>query len=430
MNRPSMRITTLLLGFAAKSKPLLVKILPISILRRTKKALIENEMKKNANNVMLPFSRNRYADGVNLIGYIRADLGLGQSCRLVAKALDLSDVSFSIFNYEQISAIQYGDHSWDSKISNELPYNMNIIHIQPYELPLARISLGSDLFDYRYNIAFWLWELEEFPAEWNNAFNLIDEIWTPSEHAANSIRKATNKPVCVIPYPIVDVPTDDSYNRTYFGLPQDKCLFLCMYDCNSTIDRKNPISVIRAFVEAFPASEDNDAWLVIKVNNPQREDLRIIEEELGSRSNYTIIAKTVTKIEVNSLIKICDVYVSLHRAEGFGLVPAEAMFLGTTLICTNWSSTTEFMDSNTACLVDYKLIPIAKDTGAYKVGQRWADPDVHQTAKYMRTMCLDGERRRQLAERAKEYIRKQLSAERVSRLIQKRISDIYNEDSK
>jgi hypothetical protein len=106
------------------------------------------------------------------------------------------------------------------------------------------------------------------------------------------------------------------------------------------------------------------------------------------------------------------------------------MFLGTTLICTNWSSTTEFMDSNTACLVDYKLIPITKDTGAYKVGQRWADPDVHQTAKYIRTMCFEEEQRRQLAVRAKEHIRKHLSGERVSRLIQQRVSEIYNEASK
>ena len=37
----------------------------------------------------------------------------------------------------------------------------------------------------------------------------------------------------------------------------------------------------------------------------------------------------------------------------FGLVLAEAMYLGKPVIATNWSANTEFMDKETACMIDY-----------------------------------------------------------------------------
>ena len=47
--------------------------------------------------------------------------------------------------------------------------------------------------------------------------------------------------------------------------------------------------------------------------------------------------------QLNSLIRLCDVFLSLHRSEGFGLVMAEAMNLGTAAVATGWSANTEFM---------------------------------------------------------------------------------------
>ena len=55
---------------------------------------------------------------------------------------------------------------YDSKISNEFKYNVNLIHVNPSEFPLAFMNVGKEHWDYRYNIGYWLWELEEFPEEW------------------------------------------------------------------------------------------------------------------------------------------------------------------------------------------------------------------------------------------------------------------------
>lgn len=91
----------------------------------------------------------------------------------------------------------------------------------------------------------------------------------------------------------------------------------------------------------------------------------------------------MTKIEVNSLVKCADVFVSLHRAEGFGLVMAEAMLNGTACVATNYSANTEFMNSECACMVDYELVDMTGDTGQYPKGSKWAEASMEEAADYM-----------------------------------------------
>lgn len=416
-----------LVRLSDRLKPLLIKCVPISILRKMKKIMVDASMPTLGNDKQ-PFDKNVYKNGINLIGSVRSEIGLGQSCRLVAHELEYSGIPFSVYNYEQFSKIRSSDDSCDYMISKNLSHNINIIHINPYEMPFARINLGRAIWDKRYNIAFWLWELEVFPSEWLSSLQLADEIWTPSEFTSTAIRKVTNKPVMTVPYALT-APTDERYNRLYFELPQDKCLFLCMYDCSSTIERKNPLGVIKSFKLAFKA-EEKGVQLVIKLNNPQEKDIQLINNEIKGYSNVTIIADILTKAQINSLIKCCDVLVSLHRSEGFGLVPAEAMLLGTAVISTNWSSTTEFMSEETACLVDYNFIEIEKDTGPYKKGWRWVDPNVEQAAGYMRKMFEDNGYRSNMIKKAKEHIKVLLSFDNAKKRITKRINEIYFEQER
>ena len=54
------------------------------------------------------------------------------------------------------------DHTLDDKITDELKYNINLIHINPDEMKLLYTRMNPREWEKRYNIAFWLWELEEF----------------------------------------------------------------------------------------------------------------------------------------------------------------------------------------------------------------------------------------------------------------------------
>lgn len=418
------KLAKIILNITDKFKPFLIKLLPVTFLRRIKKGMVNSSMDIfSKTEEFLPFSRSAYPDGINLIGFIRGEIGLGHSCRLVAAELETAGIDFAIYNYEQAATMRYNDHSWDRKITNATPYNINIVHINPQELPLAFLHIDRKTWDKRYNIAFWLWELENFPAEWKNALKLVDEVWTPSEFSSESIRKATDKPVRTIPYALA-TPDCGGLSREHFHLPDDKFLFLCMYDCNSTIERKNPLGTISAYRLAF-SPDDQDVGLVIKINNPQKDDIRIIQKELTGYGGIYIISDVLEKTQVNALIACADVYISLHRSEGFGLVPAEAMFLGTPVIATNWSSNTEFMNNDVACMVDYRFVTIEKDAGPYLAGNRWADPDIRQAAGFMRTLFEGREYGQDLARKARTFIEDKLSPERAAALIRNRISNIY-----
>ncbi|MEA5093468.1 MAG: glycosyltransferase [Sedimentibacter saalensis] len=419
-------ISKFILFVTSKFKPFLIKIMPIELLRKVKRKLVKNLIDKNMHRNNKRYDRSKNPDGINFIGLIKAEVGLGQSCRLIAEAIDNTDIEYTVFNQIQINSCRQEDSSWDNKISNTTPFNINLIHINPPDLAIAYLTLDKSIWDYKYNIAFWLWELEEFPDEWVKCFDLLDEIWTPSEFVSDSIRKKTSLPVYTMIYPI-STPTNENFNRKYFKLPEDKFLYLCMYDSNSMTERKNPMAAINSFKSAFEPSEQN-IGLIIKINNPDSKDLELINQSLKDYSNIYIINKIMTKTEVNSLIKNVDVLVSLHRAEGFGLPLAEAMLLGTPTIATNWSANTEFMNDDIACMVDFDLITLDKDYGVFKKGNRWADPNIGQAAMFMRKLYEDKAFYNSISLEAQNYIKNNLNIKKASKAIQNRINDIYNDE--
>jgi glycosyltransferase involved in cell wall biosynthesis len=128
--------------------------------------------------------------------------------------------------------------------------------------------------------------------------------------------------------------------------------------------------------------------------------------------------------KMNSLIRLCDVFLSLHRSEGFGLVMAEAMSLGTATVATNWSANTEFMTKDCSCLVDAKQIPVGDAYQYAQEGLTWADPDVHQAAGYLKRLKEDETYRKAIARAGQEHIRKTLSREKCAETMKKRLDEI------
>lgn len=404
-------------------KPLLIKIFPYEWLRKIKGKVISNSYGEIGKIKRKPFDREKYPDGINLIGDIKAESGLGQSCRLVAKVLKNTSVCMDIYPYDTMGVVNYGGTSeWDNDIVSKPEYNLNLIHINPHELGIAYLQMDRSVFDYRYNIAYWLWELEEFPEEWVPCFQCVDEIWAPSEFICSAIRKKTELPVHCIPYHIA-LERKKVYNRTDYGLAEEQFLYLMMYDSSSCMERKNPTAVMRAFKQAY-GKERQDVGLVIKICNCKDADEEAINQELEGYHNIYLIKETLSRDKVNSLIQNVDVVVSLHRAEGFGLVMAEAMLLGTPTIATNWSSNTEFMNSDVACMVDYRLVTIEKDLPPFKAGNRWAEPDIHQAADYMKKLYEDKEYYQKISSAAKAYAEQKFGKEEVSRKIEVRVQEI------
>lgn len=359
-------------------------------------------------------TQREYPWGVNLYGDVFAASGLAEAARSTQQGMARAGVKLCVKDLAEKSGLR-----------SVAPYKINLIHTNPNLMSELLFQIPKEQWMGRYNIGFWLWEQEELPREWSGFFPLFDEVWTSSEFCASAIRKSSQLPVTVIPH-IVEPACDTACDRSAMGLPEDVFLFLALFDNNSVSERKNPWGVIRAFRQAFEG-KDEKVGLVIKARNLDDRTREELREQLKGCPYVWLLEGDYSKEKVNSLIRMADVYVSLHRAEGFGLVLAEAMYLGTPVIATNWSANTEFMDKETACMVEAKLVPLEKDILPYRRGSRWAEPDLGQAAEYMRKLYKDEAYRTALAERAKVHIRQLLSTKRVAELIEGRLAEIKRE---
>ena len=209
----------------------------------------------------------------------------------------------------------------------------------------------------------------------------------------------------------IHFPVPENPHRARFGLPEDRFLFLTMYDMHSLQERKNPEASLDAFTKAFPDVERSGVGLVIKLMNggTYPEDYAALKQRLASVSGTHLIDETLAREEVYELEACCDAFVSLHRSEGFGLGLAECMFLGKPVVGTNWSGNVDFMTSAYSCPVDFSLVELDRDHGPYRKGQHWAEPDVDHASHYMRKLATDDAYRKEVGQRGQQTIRLQHS---------------------
>lgn len=410
-------------------KQLVKKMLSDDIKLKIKKAasIDKNRKMLKKHKTTSLYLNGRYPQGINLIGDISAETGLGQSMRILASILEHGNIPFCVKQVNLHGKLEHNDTAWKHK-QMELPqYSINLIHAIPETWAIDYCAMDKGTLDYRYNIAYWLWELEKFPKHWLPCIDTVDEIWTPSEFISESIRRETDKPVITVPY-AVDMQKEGLYTREHFGLPEDKFLFLTMYDFISISERKNPQAVIDAYRKAFPV-EDKNVGLVIKVNHAQEDKLLLLKERLQNYENIYFITRNLTRAEVDSLLNASDVLVSLHRSEGFGLPVAEAMALGKPVITTNWSATTEFADETSACPVNYSQIKLQKTIGPYEKGNYWADADTAHAAEYMKKLRSDIAYREEIGRNAETRIRENLTYEHAAGIIKDRLRRIDEKNS-
>lgn len=359
--------------------------------------------------------------GINLIGYVRTETGLGESCRLAAQSIETTGIPFGMLNFP-LSFIRSEDLSWSHKEMENAKYNINVFHMNADMIGHAVNHFGPSLVEGKYNIGYWHWELPEFPEEFCSAFQFLHEVWTPSMFVADSISRKAKVPVVRIPHGI-RVQFDPGMNRESFGLPEDKYLFLCMYDTQSYQPRKNPQGAIQAFKLAF-APDRSDVGLVIHMNNAglKTGELQTLQEMTADYSSVYLISSQLTRMQVNSLLQCTDGYISLHRSEGFGLGLAEAMYLGKPVIATNWSGNTDFMHAKNSCPVNYELVRLGQDYGPYKADQMWADPDLQHAAQYMQLLVENPAWRASIASAGQATIREFYSPEVAGETIKQRLA--------
>jgi glycosyltransferase involved in cell wall biosynthesis len=196
-----------------------------------------------------------------------------------------------------------------------------------------------------------------------------------------------------------------------------------MFDHLSVWERKNPDGVIRAFRAAFPS--ERDVRLVIKTMNadPHSPSGRL-EEAVGGDPRIDVRDGYLDPDDVARLLVATDCYVSLHRAEGFGLTLAEAMAYAKPVIGTAWSGNLDFMTEENSYLVDAAVVRLESDYHPYPRGSHWAEPDLDHAAYQMRAVRADRAEADRRAWRGRAHVRAAFSAQRVAYLVRQRLDTI------
>src|SRR5688572_799268 len=203
--------------------------------------------------------------GVNLVAYIRAEMGLGEAARGMAEAMQAAGVPFGIVNFEEGNLSGHTNLTWSHRERDRPDYDVTVLCINPDNTDNLKARLSNGLLSSRYVIGNWYLELPELPDEWVKEFALVNEIWAGSAFIRDAVSSKSPVPVVRIP-PVVQVKLDHVLPRSFFDLPEKRFLFLAVCDTMSVLERKNPLGTVRAFKKAFDRG-DSRVGLVVKFNN-------------------------------------------------------------------------------------------------------------------------------------------------------------------
>ncbi len=354
--------------------------------------------------------------GINLVGYLKAELGVGEVARKLMTGIEQAGIDFSTIKYDRTLSRQ--EHEIEERLQQQAPFDMNVICINADQLPVFRHDIGADFFAQRHTVGVWFWEISKFPAAFNPAFDLVDEIWVASKFVRDTLTRTTSKPVNIVPLPLAP-PLVERMPRESFGLPEG-FMFLFSFDFLSIFERKNPLGLIEAFSRAF--SEGEGPILVIKSINGEHdlESLERLRLAVGARSDVYLLEDYLSPEMKSSLTASCDCYVSLHRSEGFGLTMAEAMALAKPVIATDYSGNVDFMNEQNSYPIAYELVKIPQGCDPYPAGAEWADPDLDAAAAAMKRLFEDPAAARVLGAAARDDVLKRFSVERTAQFIMER----------
>ena len=367
-------------------------------------------------------------NSVDIVGYAKGDFGVAQNLRGVVEAFKLLDYKINVLDISTNGSQSETDQSLNNYIKLKSNSYIQIFCVNADQTVATINNLSNDVNNRKYKIGYWFWELAEFPKAWMSAFDRLDEVWAPTKFIYECLRKVSPIPVYYVPV-VVEPKFVKSFDRNYFGLPGKSYLFHFSYDFHSFSERKNPEAVLKAFQNAFRNKKDN-VGLVIKMINGEKYPILYnkLISKISKDNRIFVVNKTLDRQEMYGLINSCDAYVSLHRAEGFGLGLAESMFFSKPVVATGYSGNLDFMNNRNSCIVPYKLIKLKKNAYPFWENQFWAEPSIKDAANFMKKLASDKLFRIKISKLGELTIKENHSAQKVSKLVKLRLKSIIPEN--
>ena len=356
---------------------------------------------------MIPFSKRPF--GVNLIGHAFEIFGVGEDIRMAARALQEAEVPCCVIHHPASNGSACNDSTLEHLICSDLaggPYAFNLVCMAaPIQYRWLR-QVGCDPLRERYTISSWPWETKRWPDAWLPLLNFVDELWPASQFTSAALSDPAFEaglPIHVMPMAAEIIEPDRFCNpsaraatRCRYDVPTDTVLFGFSFDLNSTAIRKNPMGALDVFQRAFPLPHQAAMFGRECNTHPLAERVSLLIKTFPLRGfnaawewlqaraaedpRIVLVADTLSRDDLLSLYACFDVFLSLHRSEGFGRCIAEAFQLGLDVIATDFGGNTDFCNGPLSHPVRYQEISIPKGSYPYAEGHHWADPDLGHAA--------------------------------------------------
>lgn len=248
-----------------------------------------------------------------------------------------------------------------------------------------------------------MWEFTKVPEAWKKGINSVPVRLVPCSHNKKIWKEAgATTPTYIVHF---GVDSEIFYYRPEYEKNLDIFTFIIAGTISS---RKSPDMVYRVFNKLF--SDKKDVRLIIK--SPKR--LPITHKE---SHNVKVINETWFREKFADLLREGDCFVYPTQGEGFGLCPVEAMAVGNTVICTDWSGPADYLDDRYSYKLSYSL------TG--DVGSHWGDrfgyalPDEEHLTELMWYVYTHQDEAREKGRLAAEFVVKSLTwTHTANRLVQ------------
>lgn len=360
--------------------------------------------------------------GVNFFGSWETSDGIGRAAALNIRCLEAAGVSLDTFVLSRPVARQSGRNTViDACLLQSLKYKINLFQFSARWVPHYFAHLSEGDLDGFYNIGYWFCEVPKIPDHWARQMEFFDEIWTASAFCETAFARSANIPVVRMPLLIEERSPSPNVLSCSIGGGKSIFTFLTIFNTYSDAERKNALFTVRAFLEAF--GNRSNVRLVVKVSNLEHdsllfEKLCIIRER---HANVEVIEGYLEDNVVQALYERANVYVSLHRAEGFGLTISDAMSRGIPVITTGYSGNMEFCDASDTRLVAYSLRPVGHERLRYRKDDIWAEPDMEDAVAAFRELVAEYPLWLKKAARARKRIQKLFSEVHVGSLMRERL---------
>ena len=348
---------------------------------------------------------------LQIAGVTTGQTGLAQNARMSARTFQ--SLGITTYSRDSKSLASVKIHAAQAR---EKPLHRNVIlhHINADALP--KQLLAQDLaVKSPIHIGYLLWELESVPQSHMLANDLLDEIWVPSEYLRKIYQQAFEREIHNIGKSIA-LPLPEPFDPAPYGLNDTHHIFLCIFDAQSSTERKNPLAAVQAFLAAFPTIPH--VRMIVKTTRHNSVDwgdpnqqLQKIQTLAAKDPRIIIDTRHLPFRDLLALINRADCIASPHRAEGFGYIPAYALYFAKPLIITDYSGSQDFCTAQTSYPISYRLIPTKPRETIFNMTARWADVDVSEMAAAMRDVLENPKVAQAKAVRGQALIREKYGPE-------------------